>query len=385
MERIILTTGGTGGHIFPALAVAEEIRKRHPEAMILFMGGEYGPEADIVTKAGLDFVGLPVKGVLGRGLRGFFAAFGMLGGIMKARGVIRKVKPQMVVGFGGYAAFAGVLAGKLSGAATAIHEQNGLPGLTNQILSKLVDRIFLSMPDAASAFPREKTELVGNPVRAAIAELYEERVREDAQGASGTDGAVSRADGGRDGKSRGLRLLVMGGSQGARAINRGLLAVVSTLLDAGFEIRHQTGAAEYEQIRAEYRRLQAEHVQVEPFIGDMGRAYAWADLVLCRAGGSSMAELTCAGVPVVLVPLPQAARDHQRYNARFLERAGGAVILEQELFYGSNGRPEALAEALVSLAADRERLREMAQRSLAAAQPYAARTLVDGLEKLLRG
>ena len=440
MERIILTTGGTGGHIFPALAVAEEIRRRNPHAMILFMGGQYGQEADLAAKAGIDFVGLPVKGVIGRGGKGIFAAIGMARGVMKALAVIRKVKPDMVVGFGGYAAFAGVLAGRMAGKNTAIHEQNSFPGLTNRLLGKIVNRVFLSMPDTAGAFAAHKTRLVGNPVRANIAELYElkqaAKATEDAAAAmngdahspaqstvscyGGVDAASpfdvarngddpnharrlvptcpdSQAETGADLSTEGhnfagngstrrhSRLLVMGGSLGARSINQGILAIIGPLLEAGIEIWHQTGQADYEQIRVAYREAKAEHVRVEPFIADMQRAYAWADLALCRAGGSSMAELTAAGLPAVLVPYPFAAQDHQRHNARFLEGEGGAVVLEQDRFYGKGGNPAELMETLTALLNDSQRLRLMAARSLAAAKPYAARDLVDGLEELAAG
>ena len=139
MERMILTTGGTGGHVFPALSVAEEVLRRNPRAMILFMGGRHGQEADMAAKAGLDFVGLPVRGVLGRGGRGFLAAFGLLRGLIRACGIIRKVKPELVIGFGGYAGFAGVLAARIAGKPTAIHEQNSYPGMTNRLLGKVFE------------------------------------------------------------------------------------------------------------------------------------------------------------------------------------------------------------------------------------------------------
>ncbi len=493
MERIILTTGGTGGHVFPALSVAEEVLRRNPRAMILFMGGRHGQEADMAAKAGLDFVGLPVRGVLGRGGRGFLAAFGMLRGLIRACGIIRKVKPELVIGFGGYAGFAGVLAARIAGKATAIHEQNSYPGMTNRLLGKVVDRVFLSMPDAAGVFDPKKTVLVGNPVRAAIAELYEKRRREfadkddgghaeqpDGDGTKsyygGVDGpspfdaaqraeaAQAAAEQGGDkltdnsatlnmppdarvkgaaaplrgvgqsptstglasssssrpfqgwGGGRNPRLLVMGGSLGARAINRTMMRVIGNLLEAGVEIWHQTGPADYDQVRAVYREAGAEHVRVEAFIADMQRAYAWADLVLCRAGGSSMAEITAAGLPAVLVPLPWAAQDHQRHNARFLESEGGALVLEQSSFYversgkapgeskdaGQPTRqvagqragqpigheedgPRLFVRTVLSLLQDRPTLEAMARKSLAAARPYAARDLVNELEALIAG
>lgn len=396
MKRVILTTGGTGGHIFPALAVAEEIKRRYPEAMILFMGGKFGPEGDIAANAGLDFVGLPVRGVLGRGGRGVKAAFGMAAGVRKALGIMRKFNPDLVVGFGGYAAFAGVMAGRLSGRPTALHEQNSFPGMANRVLGKLVRRVFLSMPDAAGAFPAKKTVLVGNPVRAGIAALYEQRAaeKETAVGmkpeTSGVEGGTVREAGDaplaldETQARRPFRLLVMGGSLGARALNQGMLAAFPPLLGAGIEVWHQTGQAEYEEIRAQYRESGATHVRVEPFIADMPKAYAWADLALCRAGGSSIAELTAAGVPAILVPFPFAAQDHQRYNARFLEKEGAALVLEQDIFFGPKGRPDALSDAVLELVRDRAHLARMAERSLAVAKPYAARKLVDGLEEFLR-
>ena len=497
MERIILTTGGTGGHVFPALSVAEEVLRRNPRAMILFMGGRYGQEADMAAKAGLDFVGLPVRGVLGRGGRGFLAAFGMLRGLIRACGIIRKVKPELVIGFGGYAGFAGVLAARIAGKPTAIHEQNSYPGMTNRLLGKVVDRVFLSMPDAAGVFDPRKTVLVGNPVRAAIAELYEKRRREFADRDNGGHAEQPDGDGtksyygGVDGPSpfdadrraeaaapvqaaaeqggeqapdsaatatlppstrvkgvatplagrgaehracvpdptpvtlassslpsqrwaggRNPRLLVMGGSLGARAINQTMMRVIGNLLEAGVEIWHQTGPADYDQVRAVYREAGAEHVRVEAFIADMQRAYAWADLALCRAGGSSMAEITAAGLPAVLVPLPWAAQDHQRHNARFLESEGGAVVLEQSSFYTERsgkaseearnagqragqptrqaagheeGGPRLFVRTVLSLLQDRPTLEAMALKSLAAARPYAARDLVNELEALIAG
>ena len=372
MERVILTTGGTGGHIFPALAVAEEIRRRYPGAMLLFMGGKYGQEADLAVKAGLDFVGLPVRGVMGRGLKGVGAALSMGRGLLAALAIMRKVKPQLVVGFGGYAAFAGVLAGRLSGVPTAIHEQNSFPGMSNRLLGKLVRRIFLSMPDSAGAFDPKKTQLVGNPVRAGIVALYEQNLARV---------SLDVHQLGQAGSTRPPRLLVMGGSLGAKAINDGMIAALDLLQEAGIEIRHQTGVADYERVRAAYRQDQAEHARVEAFITDMPKSYAWADLVFCRAGASTLAEITAAGLPALLTPFPHAAQDHQRHNARYLEREGAAVVLEQAEFLRD---PKKLADTLIGLLRDKAHLEHMAERGFAIARPCAARDLVDGLEALLQ-
>ncbi|MDL2266493.1 undecaprenyldiphospho-muramoylpentapeptide beta-N-acetylglucosaminyltransferase [Desulfovibrio sp. OttesenSCG-928-G15] len=434
MQRVILTTGGTGGHIFPALAVAEEIRRKYPGASIVFMGGEYGQEADLAVKAGLDFVGLPVRGVMGRGIRGVGAAFAMLGGVVKALGVMRKTKPEIVIGFGGYAAFAGVSAARLANIPTALHEQNSYPGMTNRVLGKIVDKVFLSMPDIAGVFPAQKRLVVGNPVRSGIVELYTKRMTEAehtkaqaeqpeggtsyfggvdgpspfdvaarrnqpveacGQGPQPSDGQapeislakessstapLAAAQGAATTTDQPLHLLVMGGSLGARAINDCMAEVAPALLERDVQIRHQTGKADYERMRAAYRDLGGEKLRVEPFIGDMTEAYAWADLVFCRAGASSLAEITVAGLPAILTPFPQAAQDHQRHNARYLVTEGAAVLLEQEDILRS---PSLLTECVLSLKADRQRLFAMAGQSLSLARPHAAATLVDEAQRLV--
>jgi len=173
----------------------------------------------------------------------------------------------------------------------------------------------------------------------------------------------------------------MGGSLGAKAINDGMIAILEMLQEAGIEIRHQAGQADYERVRAAYRQDQAEHARVEAFITDMPKAYAWADLVFCRAGASSLAEITAAALPALLAPFPHAAQDHQRHNARYLEREGAAMILEQAEFLHD---PKKLADTLVGLLRDKAQLTQMADRAFAIARPYAARDLVDGLEALTK-
>lgn len=365
MERIILTTGGTGGHIFPALAAAEEIRRRFPKAMILFMGGQDGPEADLAVAAGIDFVGLPVRGVVGRGLRGVAAGFGMFRGIMKARGIIKKFKPELVVGFGGYAAFAGVCAAHLAKVPTAVHEQNSVPGLANKLAGRFARRIFLSLPDDSGAFDPEKCLLVGNPVRADIAALAAE-----ARGARHAEIAAGRRP----------RLLVVGGSLGAKALNDAVVANLDAFSQV--DLHHQTGKIHYEEVRKAYRAAKTDHALVEPFITDMAEAYANADLALCRAGASTLAELACAGLPVILVPYPFAARDHQLHNAKAMVERDAAVLLQQSEFAGD--KAGVLAERALELLGDPARLTRMSEAARAVALPQAASSLVNGLEKILQ-
>ena len=217
MERVLLTTGGTGGHIFPALAVAEALRQRHPGVELLFVGSQYGPEQRLARAAGIDFIGLPVRGFLGRGLRAFAAAGRMACAVCRARGIIRRFRPQVVAGFGGYAAFAPMLAARLAGVPTVLHEQNAIAGMSNRILGRLARRICLSLP-GTEGFDASRTVLTGNPVRAAVVALA-----------------------GRQHDFSGKRLLVMGGSLGAHALNVHVCRHLDALRAAGIEVRHQTG------------------------------------------------------------------------------------------------------------------------------------------------
>ncbi len=370
MRRVILTTGGTGGHIFPALAVAEEITRRHPKARILFLGGQYGPEADLAARAGLEYVGLPVRGVMGRGLRAVAAAGAMALGVWRAVSVVRRFDPDMVVGFGGYAAFAGVLAARLCGRPAAIHEQNSIPGLTNRLLGRVVQRVFLSLPDTAGIFPARRCVLTGNPVRAAIV-------------ASGEAAATPRS-------ARSRRLLVMGGSLGARAVNEAVVAALPALRDAGVELWHQTGTADWERVRAGYKQAGISEARVEAFIDDVASAYTWADLVLCRAGATSVAELAVAGKPSVLVPFPFATHNHQLHNARHIADAGAALVVEQKDLVPQAGGPDgkaavALDRVLTGLLADRQRLDRMGSAARDMGRPQAAAAVVDGMEDVLAG
>ena len=366
IENIILTTGGTGGHIFPAIAVAEEIRKRNPRAAILFLGSKYGIEADVVAKAGYRFAGLPAKGIMGKGLRGLSNGIAMFRSITSSVFIMRRLKPQLVLGFGGYASFAGTYAAALRNIPCAIHEQNAFPGLANKVLGKKVDKVFTSMPLAGSFFPEEKMIDTGNPVRgdiAHLAELYEERHGQKVQ-------------------QNTKRLLILGGSQGATALNTAMVSMIQKLLENNVEIWHQTGKDDYELIRKAYREAGVEAVRVEAFITDMAQAYDWADLVLCRSGASTLAELAAAGLPSLLVPFPHAAQNHQHHNALGMEQQGAAKLLAQSAFEGEKW--PVLFEMLLQLIGDKHALETMSQAAYTLAKPFAAATIVDELTKLLR-
>jgi len=352
VKRMMVTTGGTGGHIFPALAVAAELRAMHPGLEVLFVGGE-GPEGRLARDADIEFRGLPVRGVLGRGFKSVSAVARMGMSLFTALGIVRKFNPQVVAGFGGYAGFCPVLAAWIHGIPTAVHEQNSVPGATNRILGRVVDKVLVTYPDESRSFPSGKVLLAGNPVRPEIA------------------GHV------RTEPSRVVpkRVLVLGGSQGARAVNRVVVTAWPRLAAEGFELWHQTGSADYESTSHLYRG-QA-NVKVEPFITDMAAAYSWAGLVIGRAGASTLAEVACMGLPSVLVPFPHATHDHQSVNASYLARAGAAVLIREKELNG-----QLLAETVLSLFGDEGKLRAMGAAALSQAKPDAARVIAQELTRL---
>lgn len=355
LNRVILTTGGTGGHIFPALAVASELVLRNKGVDILFMGGP-GPEGAMARKHGLRFKELPASGIMGRGLPGIISGLGWLGtGIPKALAAVWSYRPDAVIGFGGYAGFCPVAAARLLNIPTAIHEQNSVPGVANRMLGKMVKRIFLSFPDRLNAFPGSKTYLTGNPVRT----------------------EVLKASARRRGRSEGRRVLVLGGSQGAKPINDAVIEALPRFLESGVHLVHQAGARDYARVRAAYEAAGADPSQVREFIEDMATEYALCDLAVCRAGASTVFEIAAAGVPAIFVPFPQATHDHQTMNAKAMTDLGAAELLPQPALTG-----EGLARAAHRLLDDPERLSAMEEAALGFAKPDAAADIVAGLEGL---
>jgi UDP-N-acetylglucosamine--N-acetylmuramyl-(pentapeptide) pyrophosphoryl-undecaprenol N-acetylglucosamine transferase len=357
MIRVVVTTGGTGGHIFPALSVAKAVQGLDPEADILFVGGG-GPEGALATKAGIAFVGLPARGVFGRGLRALWAPVWMARAFGQAVRLLARKRPHVVAGFGGYAGFIPVAAARLMGIPTAIHEQNSVPGMTNKVLGRFVDRVFVTYPDRDQAFPVDRTVRLGNPIRGDIAAV------------SGLH-ATSRR-----------HLLVLGGSQGAQALNDAILDILPRLLDAGLKVRLQAGRADFDRAGARAAEILAGRAHaggepelvIENFIEDMAEAYAWADLVLARSGASTLAELTAAGKPSILVPFPFATHDHQAVNAAFLAEAGAAVLIIQADLPRYD-----LAKVTIGLFDDTGRLAAMAEAARNQAMPEAARRIAAAL------
>ncbi|BCS88354.1 undecaprenyldiphospho-muramoylpentapeptide beta-N-acetylglucosaminyltransferase [Pseudodesulfovibrio sediminis] len=356
LNRVVITTGGTGGHIFPALAVATELVLRNKGVDVLFVGGP-GPEGDMARKFGLRFVELPASGIMGRGIPGILSAIGWVGtAVPRAIATIWRFKPEVVIGFGGYAGFCPVLAAWMLGKPTAVHEQNSVPGVTNKVLGNLVKRIFLSFRDNTVAFPVSKTTLTGNPVRLDIFKAAERR----------------------QSRITGKRVLVLGGSQGAKPINDAIIEGLPKLMEAGVTLVHQAGKADYTRVRAAYEAAGADSAQVHEFIEDMGTEYASCDLAICRSGATTVFEIAAAGVPAIFVPFPHATHDHQTMNATAMSDLGAAKLIPQSVLTG-----DMLAHAACRLLDDEKRLKDMEEAARQFAKPNAAADIVSGLESLV--
>jgi len=360
--RIVITGGGTGGHLFPALAVHDALRARRPEASALFVGVAGGVEATILSKRGHAFRGLTVAPVSGKGLRGrLLAALWLPGTVRQAMRILREWRPQVVFGVGGYASVPTMLAAVLRGLPRVIHEQNAIPGLANRALGGMANAVAVSFANTARFFPARRTQTTGNPVRAEI---------------RAGDARVARAALGLDGDR--FTVLVFGGSQGAHRLNQAVLEAMPELARDGAHLQfvHATGARDLEDVRRGY---ETGHVRarVEPFIDDMALAYQAADFVVCRSGAGTVFELAAVGKPALLVPYPYAANDHQRLNAEAAVQAGAAWIL---LDRHCDGR-----RIVASVRAAREKpdqMAEMGRRALGLARPDAADRIVDILEKV---
>ncbi len=330
--KILIAGGGTGGHLFPALALAEEVKAQGGEVLLVGSGRKI--EKLALARRSLRVVCLKAEGLVGRPFGAKVRALRRIGeGVREARRLIKAFRPQVVFGVGGYASFPLVLAARLSRIPAAIHEQNSIPGLANRILGKMAQKIFISFKASFRFFPRKKTILSGNPVRT---DLFRPLPREH----------------------EGVGLLVTGGSQGARFINQLMIEVSPRLFQAlpNLYLLHQTGFNDYELVAASYRS-HGFQVKVYPFIEDMAWAYAQADLVLCRAGATTIAELSALGKPAIFIPFPYATHNHQEENARYVVDHGGGVMYRQ-----AEIRPEGLVKKLVSLLTDRDRRLDMGQK-----------------------
>jgi UDP-N-acetylglucosamine--N-acetylmuramyl-(pentapeptide) pyrophosphoryl-undecaprenol N-acetylglucosamine transferase len=357
--KVLIAAGGTGGHIYPGIAVAQEIMRRNPESKVRFVGTARGLETKLVPKAGFELTLIDSAGLKNVSLVARMKGVVILPKSFVAAGrVIREFRPDVVVGAGGYVSGPVVMMAALMRRPTLVMESNALPGWTNRVLARFVNRAAVSFEQALPYF-RGKAVVTGNPVRR---EFFEIPVKQHEPGK--------------------LSLLIFGGSQGARAINEAMVAALPKLktLPVELRIKHQTGPADFEKVRAGYEAAGwNEHAEVCSYIDNMMSDFAVADLVICRAGATTTAELIAAGKASIMIPFPYAADDHQRKNAEALQAAGAARMIVQQELSG-----ERLAKEIEEVVQLPERLSQMEQASRKLARGDAAVAAVDLIEGLVR-
>jgi UDP-N-acetylglucosamine--N-acetylmuramyl-(pentapeptide) pyrophosphoryl-undecaprenol N-acetylglucosamine transferase len=354
---MMIMAGGTGGHVFPALAVANVMRERGWD--IFWLGRRESFEARVVPEAGIAMEWIDIQGLRGKGLlTKLLMPLQLFRAVLQSISVIRRRKPDVVLGMGGFAAGPGGLAAKLTGRPLVIHEQNTIPGMTNQWLSRFAVRVFEAFPNSFAA--DRGAQCSGNPVRP---EMF--MVKSITEKLSDYTG-------------RNPRLLIIGGSLGAQAFNELLPAAIKQLNDKSInpEVRHQAGRDKIDAAREAYSRMNVD-AEVVPFIDDMQAAYSWADLVVCRSGALTVSELAAAGTPSLLIPFPFAVDDHQTGNGNFLVNAGAAVLFQQKDLNAGK-----LAEELEVLFADSGRLQAMGEAAKKLSQPIAASIIADACEEV---
>ncbi|MBJ7553275.1 undecaprenyldiphospho-muramoylpentapeptide beta-N-acetylglucosaminyltransferase [Marinomonas spartinae] len=353
IKRVVIMAGGTGGHIYPALACAQQFKEKGLE--VFWLGSKGGMEETLVPQHDIAIHTVSIKGVRGKGVFGLLAApFRVLHAIGQAFAFLQKEKPSVVLGMGGFVAGPGGVAAKLLGIPLVIHEQNAVAGTTNKLLAKVAN---VSLQAFDGALPQGIS--VGNPVRADI-------LKQDVRAP-------------RDTLARPLKLLVVGGSLGAKAINDIMPEVLSKWpFSQRLDVWHQTGKRNFDDVSALYKKANVS-ARVEAYLDNMNQAYYWADIVLCRAGAMTVSELAVAGLPSILVPYPHAIDDHQTANARHLERVGAAFLLPQ---------PELTSDKVIELLAplleNESTLVEMGEQAKKVAHPNATHDVVANCLRLIK-
>ena len=359
--KLVITGGGTGGHLFPGIAIADELASFCP-LDLMWIGTGRPVEKRALKDRPWDYQVLDVAPIKGKNIVGLAKAlFSIPVSIGKAFGMLRRFAPDVVLGVGGYVSGPVIVAARLLGIPTAIHEQNFLPGLANKIAARFADKIYTSFYGSACYFQGKDVECLGNPVRRQILE-----------------DAICHSD--EASSNRPFRILILGGSQGASGLNRIVSSALKILHQSGlrFHAIHQTGEAQLAEISRGYKDLKMK-VTVDAFIDRIGIAYSWADLIICRAGATTLAEITAVGKPAICIPFPYATDGHQELNARTLEEAGAALCFDE----GDLGAVT-LASNIEALMTDPARLREMGKRSKALGRPNAARDIAASILRLCK-
>ncbi|NTU41712.1 MAG: undecaprenyldiphospho-muramoylpentapeptide beta-N-acetylglucosaminyltransferase [Nitrospirales bacterium] len=357
--KAIIAGGGTGGHLYPGIAVAEELQHRYGVQRddIVFVGTERGLEARVIPREGYPIKFLKAEGVVGKSaLKKARAIFRFLFSLFSSRSIIRSVRPDIIIGVGGYASVGMVLAGSLMRIPTMILEQNSVPGLSNRLLGRFVKVIAATYQESMASFPQEKTFLTGNPIRRNILFSDTEKARRLFPLQKGS-----------------LTVFIFGGSSGARSINTAIVESLHYLLDLRQNIQflHQTGERDFEAVKDAYRKLGFNGIVV-PFIYQMAEAYSIADIIVCRAGATTLSEITALGKPAILIPYPYAASDHQEHNARKLQDMGAARLIPERGLTG-----ESLAGTIRELYENPALRKEMRKAASAFGKVDAAERIAD--------
>lgn len=355
--RMIVTGGGTGGHLFPGIAVAEEMLRRFPEGRILFVSTDRAIDNKTLAARSFEKKAIACLPLKGKSILGTLKSVAQLPiSLWQALRIVRAFKPQLVLGVGGYVTGPVVLAARLMGVKTCIHEQNSIPGMANRMLGKIVDQVYISIPGSEGFFPKGKAVLTGNPVRAELL---------DAAGQQKDQAEIKT-------------VLVLGGSQGAHRVNALMVEAFTPKVSGdAIQVRHQTGNSDEAWVRKAYNEAGIT-AQVSSFISDMAAAYGDADLVVSRAGATTLAELAVLGKPAILIPYPYAADDHQTTNAAFLVRGGAALMFQERELDGTKLRQE-----ILGLLNDAPRLQDMAVQMKQYARPEATVAIVEKSIQLL--
>lgn len=360
---MIISGGGTGGHIFPALAIANEFRERHPDADILFVGAEGRMEMTRVPEAGYRIIGLWISGIQrSLTLSNLLFPLKLLASLMKAKKIVREFKPDVVIGTGGYASGPIMMAATRKGIATVIQEQNSFAGLTNKQVAGKATRICVAYDGMEKYFPKDKIVITGNPVRKDI--LQTSGKRADALTHFGLENNKKT-------------LLIIGGSLGARTINESVLGRLSLLRDANVQVIWQTGKVYYDSYIEKLKDQDLSSVRVLAFVREMDLAYAAADVVISRSGALAVSELCIAGKPAILVPSPNVAEDHQTRNAMALVEKNAALLISDR------EAADKLIPEVIRLLQDDSRKRSLSENITKLARPNATRDIVNEIEKLL--
>ncbi len=360
--RIIISGGGTGGHIYPGIAIAEELQQRDPRNKILFVGAQGKMEMERVPKAGFKIIGLPIRGLERRlAMNNFKLPFLLAESLWKSRQIINTFRPDVVLGTGGYASAAIGWVAARKNIPLVLQEQNNYAGLTNRWLASSAKHICVAYPHMENHFPKEKIQLTGNPLRKNLK-------------LQSTDQVAAYEHFGFDPNKK--TILVMGGSGGARTINRALALGIERILEAGYQVIWQTGSYYQKWVNSRIMGIQDPGLYVQAFIEEMDKAYACADMVVCRAGALTVSEISLLGLPAILIPSPHVTDDHQTKNATGLAQAEAALMIRDE------EAAESLTRHILALAQDTEKQEKFRQNILKFAYPNARTDIADLLEHL---